>query len=180
MAWEWVSPVATGATGVVGVVFTWWAGHQGRKHAEQVALQNASAGLRQAREARQAAAYLDVLTTVEGTTTSIGLLTSVVKFLGEKAPPLPDPGEQVAASAKMALYGSQAAQVVYAEWLQHVGNLLNNHEMLEVLSKNDEEDEEDDDPSLPYKLQQQQEVSRKAMDAAAKKLQRQMNSELTS
>ncbi|WP_217179148.1 hypothetical protein [Streptomyces sp. AC495_CC817] len=36
MAWEWVAPVATAASGAIGVVFTWLAGAQSRTHAERM------------------------------------------------------------------------------------------------------------------------------------------------
>lgn len=65
MAWEWVAPVVTGASGAVGVFFTWLAGAQGRAHAELM--------LRAGREAEREAtlakerrdAYLTVLRVVE-------------------------------------------------------------------------------------------------------------------
>jgi hypothetical protein len=40
MAWEWVAPVVTGASGVVGVGFTWLAGAQGRIHSERMVEQS--------------------------------------------------------------------------------------------------------------------------------------------
>jgi hypothetical protein len=43
MAWEWVAPVITGASGTVGVVFTWLAGAQGRSHAERMVPQSQAA-----------------------------------------------------------------------------------------------------------------------------------------
>lgn len=37
MAWEWVSPVITGAVGVAGIGFTWFTGYQARMHVERMA-----------------------------------------------------------------------------------------------------------------------------------------------
>lgn len=36
MAWDWVGTTVAGLSGVVGTVFTWLAGTQGRRHAEQM------------------------------------------------------------------------------------------------------------------------------------------------
>jgi hypothetical protein len=65
VAWEWVAPVVTGASGAVGVFFTWLAGVHGRAHAERM--------LKWGREAERQAtlvkerrdAYLAVLRVVE-------------------------------------------------------------------------------------------------------------------
>lgn len=37
MAWEWVAPAATAASGAIGVFFTWLAGVQGRRHLLEMA-----------------------------------------------------------------------------------------------------------------------------------------------
>lgn len=37
MAWEWVAPIAAGASGSVGIFFTWLTGTQGRKQVEAMA-----------------------------------------------------------------------------------------------------------------------------------------------
>jgi hypothetical protein len=36
MAWEWVAPVATAASGCAGVFFTWLSGAQGRKQVQEM------------------------------------------------------------------------------------------------------------------------------------------------
>ncbi|MGW0587446.1 hypothetical protein [Streptosporangium sp. NPDC002607] len=170
MAWEWVAPVATAVSGVIGVGFTWYAGHQGRQHAEQVAKQNTSSTLAQAREARRASAYLDILTTVNGMTGSVNHITAVYK--DQEDPPLRELDEQVATSAKVALYGSQAVREIHEEWFGHVRTLLNNHREIQA--------GRDSGAGYEPGVWRQQEVERKAMNAAVKQLQDQMNSELAS
>lgn len=65
MAWEWVAPVVTGAAGVTGVVFTWFAGAQGRKHAERMIEQTRQAEDRVRLLNERKAAYLAALRTIE-------------------------------------------------------------------------------------------------------------------
>ncbi|MEU8397669.1 hypothetical protein AB0C28_20945 [Nonomuraea sp. NPDC048892] len=65
MAWEWVAPVIVGGAGAVGVFFTWFAGAQGRAHAERMvgAAKDEEARVWRLKERRDA--YLEVLKVVE-------------------------------------------------------------------------------------------------------------------
>ncbi|BCB79430.1 hypothetical protein GCM10022251_71710 [Phytohabitans flavus] len=65
MAWEWVAPVVTGTAGVVGVVFTWFAGAQGRKHTERMIEQTRLADDRTRLLNERKDAYLTALRTIE-------------------------------------------------------------------------------------------------------------------
>lgn len=172
MAWEWVSPVAAAVTGVVGIGFTWWAGHQGRKHAEKVAKDAAVYALAKEREARRAAAYLDILTTVQHMTAAIAELTSPFKYTGGEALPAPALDEQIAASTKVSLYGTQAAQDLYEQWFGRVRTLIGNHTLIQMDMKQKGAAE----PGLWAK----QEPERTAMIELGKQLSALMNSELTS
>jgi hypothetical protein len=176
MAWEWVAPVATATAstlvGLGGVFFTWRAGKDGREHAEHVAEQASTATLKREREARRAAAYLDILTTVFSMTAGITQITAVFKFAGEEDPTLPGLELQVAVSAKVELYGTQAVRDLYGEWFAHSKKLIDNHTYLHLTR---------DDPS-PERVRsdvwKEQESERKAMREAVDRLKEQMNSEL--
>lgn len=170
MAWEWVAPAATATSGAMGLFFTWLTGHQGRKHAESVAKQSASNTLAQAREARRAAAYLDILTTVNSMTTAVADITAIYK--DQEDPPLPDMDVQIAASAKVGLYGSPDVRDTHRKWFDCVQTLLNNHRELQASRKSGS-------PREP-ELWKQQDEHRKAMITASKELAGLMNSELGS
>ncbi|MFB4275755.1 DUF6221 family protein [Nonomuraea sp. MTCD27] len=172
MAWEWVAPVATGLTGIAGAAFTWWAGHQGRRHAETVAIQTTSASLDQAREARRADAYLDILRSVYAVTGVVNYTTAVIHVQQPEDSPFPSPDEQVAARAKVALYGTRKTRELHEEWNGHVQTLIKNHKWLRR--------NEDEDPrgKSRAEVRQEQDTKRAAMRAAADRLTEQMNLEL--
>ncbi|MEV5895806.1 hypothetical protein [Nonomuraea fuscirosea] len=65
MAWEWVAPVIVGGAGAVGVFFTWFAGAQGRAHAERMVGAAKDEELRVWRLKERRDAYLEVLKVVE-------------------------------------------------------------------------------------------------------------------
>jgi hypothetical protein len=170
MAWEWVAPVATALSGMVGVGFTWYAGHQGRKHAERVADKSASHSLAQAREARRADAYIEILTLTNGMTAAVGEITAIYK--DREDPPLPELDKQVAVSALVGLYGSQEVRAIYRDWFQQVSKLLDNYREIQANAKRGGADR---DPGL----WKQQGALGKAMRDAADRLRDQMNRELS-
>ncbi|PRX63312.1 hypothetical protein B0I32_111308 [Nonomuraea fuscirosea] len=65
MAWEWVAPVIVGGAGAVGVFFTWFAGAQGRAHAERMVGAAKDEELRVWRLKERRDAYLEILKVVE-------------------------------------------------------------------------------------------------------------------
>jgi hypothetical protein len=123
MAWEWVAPVATGVTAitvaVAGIVATYKAGAEGRKHAEKLADKKNAADRELAREQRhqqrQAEAYVEVLTIAE----RIGQWASVVERAygaGQTLPQLPDLASQARGGALLNAYGSSKALAFYDAW----------------------------------------------------------------
>lgn len=172
MAWEWVAPMATGITGIAGVTFTWLAGHQGRRHAEEVARQNSTAQRALTREARQAEAYLEILTLTNAMTAAVAQLTAI--YRDRPNPDLPALDKQVEVSAMVGLYGSQVVRDAYQKWFEYVKTLLQNHEEITTNLKRPIDNNRNPD------LWQQQEVARKAMRETADKLRELMNGELSS
>lgn len=129
MAWEWVAPVATGMTGIAGVGFTWWAGHDGRQHAERVATQQIDATHRLATEQRQqeriASAYVELLTMVERT----GQWAAMVRPIFDTNPPaelpaLPDFAAQAAVQAYADAFASQAVLDRFAAWREAISEMI--------------------------------------------------------
>ncbi|MGA4988616.1 hypothetical protein [Nonomuraea bangladeshensis] len=171
MAWEWVAPVMTGVSGIVGVGFTWYAGHQGRQHAERVAAMNSTATLQQAREARRATAYLEAMTTVQNATVAVSDMSSTIKLLGEQVSSIPSPEEQIAARARVALYGSEIVRITFAQWLGHFNQALNLVEMREI-----SDGDLSDLPTLKDELRE----SSQSMRDVARQLSDVMNKELAS
>ncbi|MEU7891766.1 hypothetical protein AB0B45_02750 [Nonomuraea sp. NPDC049152] len=161
MAWEWVAPIATAVTGIAGTFFTWYSGKQGREHAEQVAKQSAAASLTQLREARRAAAYIEVLTAVGNATAAAIHATMPPGFVDEDDeddPPFPTIADQVELRAKVDLYGTQEVRRIFAEWRQNLHEVMDSRGEAQV--------------QLPARYER--------MKDASAQLAEQMNSEMTS
>ncbi|TYB56827.1 hypothetical protein FXF51_42740 [Nonomuraea sp. PA05] len=120
MAWEWVAPVATATSGIVGVAFTWLAGYQGRKHAEQVAQQSAQNDLAKAREERRARAYADILTMVYSSTEAVMHKLLKLELKGDEPYSMPGVHDQVVTSTQVNLYGSPAVREAYSKWFSEI------------------------------------------------------------
>ena len=61
MAWEWVAPVATAATGCAGVFFTWLSGNQSRSQADELATRSEARAQRETAARERRDAYLATL-----------------------------------------------------------------------------------------------------------------------
>ncbi|GAA2209333.1 hypothetical protein GCM10009850_047910 [Nonomuraea monospora] len=157
MAWEWVAPVATGVSGVVGVVFTWYAGHQGRKHAEKVAQQGTASQLALAREARRAEVYSEI-STLQATLHAMLREEYSVKPLPIVSAPEREQlvRQIISGTARISIYGSEAVQQAFIAWTAKAMNLLNQGDDIE------------------------QSAALKELDDATARLRWQMNKELTS
>lgn len=173
MAWEWVGPTATSLVALAGVYGTWKAGKDGREHAEFVADQAASATLKREREARRAAAYVDVLTTVYDLNASITLATSPGKLPGDPSPEFPEPKVQVAVSAKVALYGSPKVQEAFAEWHKAAKSIMDDHQYAQISTA-----ENQPDPHR-WELEMKRPEKRQSMKRALDELAAAMNAELS-
>ena len=172
MAWEWVGPSAvTAFVAVSGMYATYRTGKDGREHAEHVAEQAAAATLKREREARRAAAYLDVLTMTNRMTTGANTITAVVQFEDSEEMPFPSKAEQIEVNAKLALYGTTAVRDAFKIWFDSTHRMMMTHVHLQLDSEAMEAGQE---PLLRKKL----EVERQAMIEAAKALADLMNEEL--
>ncbi|MGR6923101.1 hypothetical protein ACU635_53355 [[Actinomadura] parvosata] len=117
MAWEWVAPVATATSGIVGVAFTWYAGHQGRQHAEQVSRQAADLQLALAVRARRGEVYADALKMVS----RIAVMLPAEPDAGSNPYMRPYDSEEYAEqlisnNALLGLYGSKDVQDRFDEF----------------------------------------------------------------
>ncbi len=114
MAWEWVAPVATGATasivGGAGIVFTWLTGKQARD--------DARASTREARvQQRLENTYVDLLDMAE----QIGVWAQMVCPVGDTIPPRPVPPmpsvpEQAHTEALVKAFGSAQVRERMEAW----------------------------------------------------------------
>lgn len=130
MAWEWVAPVATALSGIVGVGFTWYAGHQGRQHAEKVVDQQTATQIALAREARRAEAYSAALEMVVS-------MTSLVQLRGPAE--LSDFRDRAAPTVtKIALFGSAEVHDIMNRWTTHMEQFARSNDRT-VLKGADEE-----------------------------------------
>lgn len=119
MAWEWVAPVATGVTGVVGATFVWYSGHQGRRHSELTAERSATNAMLQAREARRAVAYVEILTGVHKIVDVLKQLlntTNVDDHATMREALFAHADERLAIAAKAGVYGTLPVRNLMAEW----------------------------------------------------------------
>ncbi|MEU8362333.1 hypothetical protein AB0C27_40575 [Nonomuraea sp. NPDC048882] len=145
MAWEWVAPVATGITGIVGTAFTWWAGHQGRRHAERVAQDAATSALARDREARRAAAYVDLLTVVVSNTDELTRITSSLMDPDEEEGKLVElRDEYIAVMGKAGVYGSGPIHDLLSLWGKCRGRLISAHVALREAIEGDPDGEHAD------------------------------------
>ncbi|MFI6484309.1 hypothetical protein ACIBH1_40760 [Nonomuraea sp. NPDC050663] len=159
MAWEWVAPVATAVSGIVGIGFTWYAGHQGRQHVERVADKTAASQLALAREARRAEAYADILTMVLHATTAASD-GSAPSFNGDIG----------ACTAKAALHCSEGTNKILSEWSGHLTEYTN---VTNILS------EGPPDASQAAVAVRRKEAAIEGMNSSLRCLQKQLNAELT-
>ncbi|MDH2425770.1 hypothetical protein [Sphaerisporangium sp. TRM90804] len=136
-----------------------------------MAEQAASAQKDLAREERRAAAYLDVLTSVNGMTFTIIMMTAVMTTGGEpKQDPLPNQSEQAALKAKVTAYGSPEARAIFDEWYKTAQTMVNTYNLLQM----------DLGPDVSRAdLWKKQEASRMALNEASEQLNDQMNRDLT-
>lgn len=121
MAWEWVSPIATACAGAFGVYFTWFAGKQGREHAERISnfqLMHARALATESREQqRLESAYIQLLKEAE----RVGNWVNVIYPLVDTVPPRPEPvlptlDEQATTAALVHAFGSKAVKERMQAW----------------------------------------------------------------
>jgi len=171
MAWEWVAPVATAAVGIAGIYGTWRTGKDGREHAEHVAEQNAAAALKREREARRAAAYLDVLTMVNRMTAGANTITAVVQFEDNEEMPFPTRAEQTEINAKLSLYGTPPAREAFKTWFDSTRRMMTTHVHLQLDSESEESKER-------AEIRKRLEEERQEMVQASQALADLMNSEL--
>jgi hypothetical protein len=121
MAWEWVAPVATGALGATGIVFTWLSGKQGRDHAENLAkLRNdheATLAKEERTQQRLANAYIALLEMAE----RVGMWAQMVRPMVDTIPPqpvprMPDIDVQGQVNALVGAYGSSLVRERLDAW----------------------------------------------------------------
>ncbi|MEV4287375.1 hypothetical protein AB0K40_17865 [Nonomuraea bangladeshensis] len=171
-AWGWVGPSAvTAAVAIAGIYATYRTGKDGREHTEHVAEQAAAAALKREREARRAAAYLDVLTMVNRMTAGANTITAVVQFEDNEEVPFPTRAEQTEANAKLSLYGSQPAREAFKTWFDSTNRLMMTHVHLQL-------DSEAMEPGQHAKIRKRLEDERQEMTKAAQALADLMNGEL--
>ncbi|MEU6781477.1 hypothetical protein ABZ912_19915 [Nonomuraea angiospora] len=130
MALEWLAPTIGGVTGGLGIFFTWFAGHQGRQHAERVVEQQTTTQIALAREARRAEAYSNALEMVVS-------MTGRVAARGPSE--FPDFRDKAAPTVtKIALFGSAEVHDIMTRWTTHMEQFATSHDRAE-LKRADEE-----------------------------------------
>lgn len=127
MAWEWVAPVATASTAIVGMTVTWCTARSGQVHARQLAKDRMdheiSAALEDRHQQRLADTYVELLTLAE----SVGHWASAVRPMldtGSPPPPLPPLAEQARVEARVRAFGSEAVLHAQQAWRMSVQKII--------------------------------------------------------
>jgi hypothetical protein len=176
MAWEWVAPVATAASGIIGAAvgagFTYRAGQKGREHVESMADKTSTSQLALAREARRAEVYSQVFKLVARESVLFLHEGDESRFPLRLSDPHEWTEEILTCTTQVGLYGSREVQEIYSRWSKHLTVLHRNNLRRTVSREN----------ASPNHLADEAELdeAREALGKANGELREQMNRELTS
>ncbi|WP_157245383.1 hypothetical protein [Nonomuraea typhae] len=121
MAWAWLAPLATGVSGVAGIVFTWLAGAQGRKHAQYLLAESREADARERLLKERRDAYLAILRIIEISRKCekyrIRNETEKLRQLDEWWPRSERARMEIEATTALRAFGSDAIQAMAEGWI---------------------------------------------------------------
>lgn len=175
MAWEWVAPVATAASGIIGAGigagFTYRAGEKGRQHVEKMADKTAASQLQLARETRRVQAYEDLAALM----IDVSLLYSADP---SKVPVtrIPTPDEMrdrlIKVVISIGLHGSPEVKKLANDWDNRVMTLFSHDRKFQMVEQNR--------PDLVPLSDEEYKKTYEALAETTQALRKQMHSELTS